>query len=226
VFEMSLGPTVISRTFTYTDNLSGLPGYNLGGALAVSADAELYPAASTGTDIGLAARFESSVGAKTNSGGLPRDTRMRTYRIGGRLRMPIRSVLVTAGGDYGEHRFEVDVDSAMMAPNVRYSFVRPSVGMRIDALERLSLGVDAAYLHILSVGGMNDKTRFPRITAVGAEFDAYLGYTIDQSLEVRLLADLRHYAQTMHVTPGDPLIAGGALDEHFGGSLLLTYRLR
>jgi hypothetical protein len=227
--EMSLGPRVISRTFTYTDNLSALPGYVLGGALAVAAEGEFYPSFTSRkeADIGLAGQFESAVGAKTSANGSARDTKVRSYRVGGRLRVPAGSFMFTLGGDYGEHRFEVDVGSVQaMAPNVRYSFLRPSVSMRIDTGARLSLGLTGAYLHILSVGEMNDVSRFPRVTAVGAEVDAFLGYAIDQSLEVRLVADLRHYAQTMHVTPTDKYIAGGALDEHVGGSLLLTYRLR
>jgi hypothetical protein len=227
MLEMSVGPRVISRAFSYTDNLSGLPGYTLGGALAVAAEGEFFPTANSkrGVDIGIGGEFESSVGAKTTGpGGAPADTRVRHYRVGGRLRIPAHSFLFTLGGDYGEHQFEVDVNA--MVPNVRYAFLRPSLGMRIDTGGKLSLGLTAAYLHILSVGGLNDQSRFPRITAVGAEVDASLGYAIDESLEVRLVADLRHYAQSMHVNPGDPYIAGGALDEHFGGSFLLTYRLR
>jgi hypothetical protein len=226
--EMSVGPRVFSRTFTYTDNLSGLPGYTLGSALAVAAEAELFPRGGSGSgpvDFGFAGEFESSVGAKTaGPDGTPRDTRMRSYRLGGRIRAPARNFLFTLGGDYGTHQFVIDVDT--MVPNVRYTFLRPSLAMRVDTGGKLSLSVTAAYLHILSVGGLGDQSQFPRMTAVGAEVEAWLGYAIDETLEVRLGADLRHYAQAMHVSPGDPFIAGGALDEHFGGSLLLTYRLR
>jgi hypothetical protein len=69
--------------------------------------------------------------------------------------------------------------------------------------------------------GQND--RFPRDSAVGAEVAAGIGYTVDRSFDVRLGADLRHYAHSMHVQPGDPLIVGGALDEHFGVTLLVSY---
>jgi hypothetical protein len=228
MLEMSVGPRVISRTFTYTDNLSGLPGYTLGSALAVAASAEFYPTAGSGrtVDVGAAGWFESTVGAKTAQNGAARDTRQRAYYLGGRVRIPARNFLFALGADYGQHEFAIDADSETVIPNVRYSFVRPSLAMRVETGGNLSLGITAAYLNILSVAGLNDRSRFPRITAVGAEVDAFVGYAIDEKLELRVVADLRHYATDMHVAVGDPYIAGGALDEHFGGSVLITYRLR
>jgi hypothetical protein len=227
MLEMSVGPRIISRTFTYTDNLSQLPGYTLGSALGVGGDAEAYfTSASRPVDLGAAVAFESSVGAKTQQNGAARDTRMRAYRLGPRIRVPARNFLFALGADYGQHEFAIDIESDTIVPNVRYTFVRPSLGMRVETGGNLSLSLNAAYLNILSVAGLNDKTRFPRITAVGAEVEAAVGYAIDENLEIRVLADLRHYAQDMHVAPGDPYIAGGALDEHFGGSVVITYRLR
>jgi hypothetical protein len=228
MLEMSVGPRVVSRTFTYTDNLSGLPGYTLGSALAVTAGGEFYPTAGSNrsVDIGAAGWFESTVGAKTAQNGAARDTRERAYYVGGRIRIPARNFLFALGADYGQHEFAIDADSDTIVPNVRYTFVRPSLAMRVETGASLSLGLTAAYLNILSVAGLNDRSRFPRITAVGAEVDAFVGYAIDDKLELRVVADLRHYATDMHVTVGDPYIAGGALDEHFGGSVLITYRLR
>jgi hypothetical protein len=227
ILEMSVGPWMLSRTFTYTDNLSNLPGYTLAGTLGVAGEGEIYPttSASQKVDLGVAGHFDSAVGAKTNSAdGTRRDTKMLAYRIGGRIRVPARSFLFALGLDYGRHQFIIDADNR--APNVNYSFVRPSVRMRIETTSKLSLTLTGAYLDILQIGGLNDQSRFPRITAQGAEFDASVGYEIDDSLEVRLTIDLRHYAQTMHVNPGDPYIAGGALDEHFGGGLMIAYRIR
>src|SRR5947208_2246037 len=71
LWEIAVGPRILSRTFTYTDNLSGLPGYTLSGALALAAEGELYPTASNpasgARNFGFAGYFETSVGAKTSS---------------------------------------------------------------------------------------------------------------------------------------------------------------
>jgi TolB-like protein len=229
-WEISIGPRVVSRTFTYTDNLSQLPGYTLAAAPALVAEAELFPSATSSSiarNFGFAGHFESSFGVKTEGrdGAASHSTTARAYWGGARYRLPINSFLLSGGVDYGEHRFEMDVNDAV-APNVRYAFLRPSLAGRAEAGGGLSLCLTAAYLHILSVGGMDDPARFPRITATGAEIVGAIAYAVDNDFELRLTADLRHYAHTMHVRPGDPMIAGGALDEHFGAALLLTYRHR
>jgi hypothetical protein len=105
--------------------------------------------------------------------------------------------------------------------------VRPNFTARMAVAGGVSIGLSAAYLDILSVGGLGDPDRFPRITSVGAEVGAKLGYALDEDFDVRLTADLRHYAHNMHVKPGDgPYIVGGAVDEHFGGAVQITYRIR
>jgi hypothetical protein len=41
-----------------------------------------------------------------------------------------------------------------------------------------------------------------------------------------VVGDVRYYAHSMHVQPGDPYPVGGAIDAHVGGSLLLGYLVR
>jgi hypothetical protein len=230
LLELSLGPRVMSRAFIYTDNVANLPGYTLPAAIGVSADVEMYPAArskSAARNLGLAALWEASMGART----LGRDgdgsvtTRNNTYRVGARYRMQLSGSVLTLGGDYGQHRFDALIEDAI-APNVVYSLFRPSLGFKAAVGSGFSLGITAAYLHVLAVGDLGDKDRFPRLTAKGAEVAALLGYTLDRDFEVRLQADLRHYAHHMNVRPGDPLPVGGAVDEHFGASLLIRYLMR
>jgi hypothetical protein len=228
-WEVSLGPRVLTRTFTYVDNISGLPGYTLSGAPAIVGQLELYPLmfrADFYRNFGFAGYFETSIGAKTGdrAGAAAHATTLLAYRAGPRYRMTSDNFTVALGLDYGVHSF--DMDGENMAPNVRYSVLRPSIAGRSELARGLSLMVTAAYLHVLSVGDLDDKTKFPRVTAVGAELGIGVGYSIDRDFEVRLVADLRHYAHSMHVQVGDPLIVGGALDEHFGAALLISYRLR
>jgi hypothetical protein len=152
-------------------------------------------------------------------------TRTSSYRLGPRYQARDGNFVVTVGADYAEQKFELDVAEAV-PPNVDYTLLRPSLGARMEVTSGVSLGLEAAYLHILSVGGLGDDNRFPRMSSVGAEVGAMVGYALDSDFEVRLTADLRHYAHNMHARPGDAYVVGGAVDEHFGASLLLNYRIR
>jgi hypothetical protein len=231
MWEVSGGPLVLARTFTYTDNLAGLPGYTLSGAPALALDGSIYPtagnASSPARNFGFAGHFESSVAVKTvgRNGAASADTSLVSYFIGARYRMPTDNFLFTFGADYGDHRFNIDVQDTA-PPNVKYSVLRPSVTARAEAGSNLSLSLTLAYLHVLSVGDLGQNSRFPRDSVVGAEVAAGVGYTVDENFEVKFVADLRHYAHSMHVQAGDPLIVGGALDEHFGAALLVAYHQR
>jgi hypothetical protein len=226
LWEISAGPRVLARTFTYTDDVAGLPGYTLAGAPALAVEGTLFPTAGSNTptkNFGFAGHFETSLAVKT----VGRDTSshattLQAYWVGGRYRLASNNFLFNFGLDYGEHRFNMDVQDAT-PPNVRYTFIRPSVSARADAGGGLALSVTLAYLGILSVGDLGREDRFPRDSAVGAEVDAGLGYTIDENFEVKFVADLRHYAHTMHAKMGDTYAVGGALDEHFGATLLVAY---
>jgi len=231
MWAFSLGPHVVSRAFVFTDNLAGLPGYNLPGAPALAAEVEFFPAAHTNTvarNLGFAAFYETSIGAKTTTNdGSSGATLSRAYRVGARYRIPVASSAVLLGADYAQHYFNLQVDSAL-PPNVNYSAVRPSLTGRVAMGSKLTLSLTAAYLHILTVGQLASQDQWPNMTSLGAEASAMLSYQLDNDLELGVGADLRHYAHAMNVQQGEPMnrLVGGALDEHFGATMLLTYRLR
>jgi hypothetical protein len=230
LWEISVGPRALSRTFTFTDNISGLPGYTLPAAPAVAAEAELYPGARSASPVGnfgFGGYWETSLGARTvGREGVPSQaTKLGAYRGGVRYRVAGADSAVAVGGDYGEHRFELEIPGAIV-PNVRYTFLRPFLSGRFTVGGGFTVNLSIAYLHVLSIGALADANRFPRATARGAEGAAAVGLALGSGWEIRLGADLRHYALDMHARPGDPLIAGGALDEHFGASLQICYRLR
>ena len=230
-WEISVGPRVISRAFVYTDNISGMPGYSLPGTIGIGGEAEFYPAAGSrggASHFGFNGEFDSSIGAKTQGRDPQKSytTKAISYRLGPRYRDRSGNFTWTLGVDYGDHTFDAEI-SGTLPPNVHYTFVRPNFTARMAVAGGVSLGLAVAYLHMLSVGGLGDADRFPRITSVGAEVGAMLGYALDNDFDVRLTADLRHYAHNMHVKPGDAnFVVGGAVDEHFGGALLITYRIR
>jgi hypothetical protein len=53
-----------------------------------------------------------------------------------------------------------------------------------------------------------------------------VGYFFSTGIELKVVGDVRYYAHSMHVQPGDPYPVGGAIDAHVGGSLLLGYLVR
>jgi hypothetical protein len=230
-WAFSLGPRLVSRTFVFTDNVAALPGYNLPGAPALAGEVEFYPAVRTDSiarNIGFVGFYESSIGAKTQrSDGGTGTTLARAYRVGARYRIPIETSAVLLGTDYMQHYFNLDVDGAV-PPNVNYSIVRPSLSGRVPMGRKLVLGLNAAYLHILSVGALAQADRFPNLTTLGAEAGATVSYHLDNELDLTAGVDMRYYAHTMNAQQGDPSdrLVGGAIDAHLGASVMLTYRLR
>ena len=86
--------------------------------------------------------------------------------------------------------------------------------------------LSGGYLHILDAAGLTAAGRFPNATIRGGDAGATIGYAFDRGLQVQLGADYRRYAYTMNAQQNDALVVGGALDEYFGLTALLTYRFR
>jgi hypothetical protein len=230
-WAFSIGPRLVSRAFVFTDNVAALPGYNLPGAPALAAEVEFYPAVRTDSiakNFGFVGFYETSIGAKTqrNDGGTG-TTLARAYRVGARYRIPFESSAILLGTDYMQHYFNLEVDNDL-PPNVNYSAVRPSLAGRVPMGRKLMLGLQAAYLHILSVGALSDEGRFPNLTTIGAEAGAMLSYRLDNELDVTAGVDMRYYAHSMNADQAAPAnrLVGGAIDVHFGATMMLTYRIR
>jgi hypothetical protein len=228
-WELSVGPMVLARTFSYMDDTALLPGYTLAAGAGFAADGTFYPLVALQNPLralGVSGALESSVAAKTvaRNGAPSLDTSMLAYRLGLRYRRPVYRTLLTGGLDFAQDRSHIDVPDTT-PPNVRYTFLRPSITGRLDT-SALSLSLTVAYLHVLSVGQMGDDRMFPRDTVLGAEAEVGVGHAVDENFALKLVAHLRHFAHTMHAHNGDPYLVGGAVDEHFGVSFLVSYRGR
>ena len=229
MLEASLGPRAIFRTLTFADNYSGVPGYRLPGAPGIAGEVSLFPAARTTglmRNLGLAASLESSLGAQTQNaegGALP--TRYLSYRAGVRARLPFTIGQVLLGADYGEQRFDLDLPEPLFSPKAAYGYLRPSIAGRVE-LGRFSVLLSAAYLHVTRMSGLTAPERFPNATVTAGDAAAAVGYAFDGGLELQVGADYRRFAYDMNVKEGDALIAGGAVDEYFGVTGLVTYRFR
>jgi hypothetical protein len=230
MLEASIGPRALFRALTFADNFSRVPGYRLPGAPGVTGELSFHPGARMGTwasQLGLVGAFETSLGATTagGPGGAPAPTRHLSYRVGVRGRIPLPVAALSLGADYGEQHFTVQVPEAPMSPEVHYGFVRPNLTGRV-AFGRMSFVLSGGYLHILDASGLTAASRFPNATIRGGDVGANIGYAFATDLQVQIGGDYRRYVYDMNAKQGDALVVGGAIDEFFGLTGLVTYRFR
>ena len=230
LLEASIGPRAIFRVLTFSDNFSAVPGYRLPGAPGVAGELAYYPAARSGTwtsQVGAVGAFETSLGATTQGSpdAAPSPTRHLAYRVGLRARLPVSITTFILGADYGEQHFTLQVPDAVLSPESHYGFVRPNAAGRV-AVGRFSFVLSVGYLHLLDAAGLTGPGRFPNATIRGGDAGATIGYAFDRGLQVQVGGDYRRYAYNMNAQANDALVVGGAIDEYFGLTALLTYRFR
>ena len=81
------------------------------------------------------------------------------------------------------------------------------------------------YLLIRGAGMITSAQYFPRATAGGINASLGLSYAITPAIGVAATANLRRYFFNMHSAPGDPMVAGGAVDQYPSATLSAVVRL-
>jgi hypothetical protein len=99
-------------------------------------------------------------------------------------------------------------------PNVRYGAIRAGLTGAVEIIKPLSVELGLAYQGVLSSGEIGSATYFQHAQVGGADFTLSVAYRIIPNLEARLTAEYQRYWFTLNPNPGDPWIAGGALDEY------------
>jgi hypothetical protein len=227
-FEFAVGARMFSRTMSYVDNFSGLPGYRLARASAMTADMAFHPLAlipGAGTLVsgfGLTGGVTYAVGVGTQgtSAG-PARTEVYGYEAGVRQRIPVKIVDLIPHVGYMQDVFVAS--GAELAPDVRYRVVRAGLGMRLAFSDRAAVRGSADYLHVLDAGPLTGD-RFPRATVQGVDLNLGAGYMFTDTLEAQVSVGLRRYGFDMKVQQGDTLIAGGAVDEYMSMTVGVAYR--
>jgi hypothetical protein len=229
-FELSVGGRVFSRTMSYVDNYSGLPGYRLDRATAVNVEMALHPfGAVPGTSSAMAGfgltgnlTYALGIGTQNAGGDGPARAEVFGYEVGARQRISVGMVDVLPHVSYLVDNFVAS--AAELSPDVRYRAVRAGLGGRLWLSSKAEVRASADYLHVLSAGPLTEDGRFPRATVRGVDLSLGAGYSVSDSLEAVVAVGLRRYGFDMGAQPGDTLVAGGAIDEYLSMTLGLAYR--
>jgi hypothetical protein len=229
-FEVSAGSRIFSRTMSYVDNYSGLPGYRLGRATSITLDAAFHPFAlipGAGAwigGLGLTGNVTYALGIGTQGGSAetPARTEVYGYEAGVRHRISVGVVDLLPHVSYLVDSFVAS--AADLAPDVRYEVVRAGLGTRLNLSSRAAVRATADYLYVLNAGPLTGANKFPRAEVRGVDLSLGAGYSFTETLEAQASVGLRRYGFDMKVEPGDALIAGGAIDEYLSMTLGLAYR--
>ncbi len=245
--DIALYGRVFSRKLTYNDDLFGLlRGYSLALGPAFGINGSWFPAAhftkNFAAHIGIDGMFERAFAIdsrRRRPDAVPGEgdaeifpTRSQTWYVGLRGRYPVGDHFFSAFGGFGGHDFVVQpsgpsvpgTDNTPQIPKVNYRYVRLGLSARLAVAGGLYVAVRGAYRILTSLGGIGDTIWFPRASAGAADAEFEVGYRVFDGLEIRVSVDWRRYWYTMNPVLGDAWIAGGAVDQYFGGTLGVAWR--
>ena len=218
-----------SRHFSYTDRVTTtLRSYDLLAAPLVAAEAEVYPLARTALpvlkDLGLTFDYRIAFAlSSADDAGTAVSTAWSSFDVGARERIHLsRAVVLGVRGGYGQNAFSFNASLPTTAelPDVQYHFVAGGVDATLT-VGSLSLYVAGSYLGVLSAG--REGTYFPRATVGGLAGTLGASYVLGDGFEVSLEVAYTRFFYSMNPEPGDPYVAGGALDQMGRGSLGVAY---
>ncbi len=218
-----------SRRFSYVDRVTPeLRPYDLFAAPLPSLRAEIYPFARLAfpglSGLGVTGDYERAVGlGSTDEGGTSVGTSWQAFDVGVRDQLSVtRGLLLGADVGYGGVDFHFDdaPGSAALLPGVHYRFLRVGLDVR-GSVGAFSVFGGGGYLDVLSTGGMGDF--FTRQTVGGVEGRIGVAYAVATHFEASLELDYTRFFFSFNPVPGDPGVAGGALDEMGRLSLGLAY---
>ena len=229
------------RTFNYNDDLRGdLRDYKLTAGPGVGIKFQYFPGAhftaGVGAQFGIDFEWERLFKIdSTRADGATFPTESQQFLIGLRWRYPKGRWEPSIVIDYGVHRFSFGLsgppvpgeDNTAGIPSVKYEFVRVGGGFRVEIGKKhlFILAASVAFRGTFAVGGIGTNVWFPEATANGMDALLMMGFALPKGFEVRLSGDYRRYGFDLNPVPPDPpYVAGGALDQYFGGALGVAWR--
>ena len=228
---------IVRRTLRYNDVVStDLRDYTLNAGPGVALKFQWFPGAiatsGVGAQFGIDFEWERLFAIDSKrADGTSFPTKSQQFLIGLRWRYPTGRWEPFVVGDYGVQTFTFGVagDPVETAgvPGVKYKFVRIGGGFRVGLgkNETFIIGANIAFRGVFSLGGIESNVWFPEAKANGFDSGLMFGFALPLGFEIRLGADYRRYWFDLNPVPGSaPYIAGGALDQYFGGTVGVAWR--
>jgi hypothetical protein len=231
LFSAELGADAAGRHFEYNDGItSNLRSYDVLPAALASASIEFFPLAEEKgflRDIGFVGSYARSLYLGSNAGaGVSIHTVDSSISAGVRVRLhPWGDAGAIIGVSDGYASQAVTFDSAGEAidgqvPAVNYQANRTGVDARIP-LGSFAITAGAGFRAVVDAGPVAQRFRLSSVDGVDAELGVTLSVT--RGWEARLLGDYERYFYSFKPVPGDAFVAGGALDQFFGGTFAIAY---
>jgi hypothetical protein len=207
--DISVGPRFLWRNYTFGG--STLTPYSVPHAPSIGAVVAWYPAAHVTSgwpaNLGIAAALELTPGLKSKTqDGTQYPTSASDVWVGARGRMrlgPVEGALTLGGGQQAFiFHSEGAADRATLAllTDVKYTYLRAAVDLRITLVPNLSLLVGGGLRDVLSAGDQNylveANSYLPNAKVLGFEASAGVAYRFLSMLEARAGFDLRRYQIT------------------------------
>jgi hypothetical protein len=219
--DISVGPRFVWRSLSWSGG--SLTPYSMPHRPALGASVAWYPGAHVtsgwAANIGIAAALELMPGlSSTTNDGVSYPTTATDFWLGVRGRMRLGSVegALTLGG--GQQDFVFHGEGAAnryainMLPDVKYSYGRAALDLRIAATSALSIFVGGGLRYVFSAGDddyllQTSPYYLPSSKVLGLEASAGVGLRVLPQLEARAGFDLRRYqisggANTVGVSSG------------------------
>ncbi|RKH86533.1 hypothetical protein D7Y21_20710 [Corallococcus sp. AB045] len=246
IVEGALGVKLLGRSLRYKDDVFGVlrpytlgpdvGGFALPGAPQVAGDVTVYPLAAFKKGalarLGITGAVDQSFGLKStgSTGAVSYPTTAREWQAGLRYVIPFGEAQrhgFEITGTYGMNTFRIDAvdgERPLDLPNVEYKTAGLGLGVRAALSEKFDFNFRLGYQHPLDSGELSSDAWFPRMSAGAVTGSATLAYRLNRILDVRVKADLRRYFFKFNPEPGDPYVAGGAVDQYPGLSFQLGFR--
>ncbi len=239
--DIELDFRVVHRGFEYNDDLLGdLRNYELQLGPAMGLKFQYFPGAhftdGVGAQFGIDFEWESLFKFdSTRADGQTFPTESQQFLVGLRWRYPTGRWEPSVALGYGVHTFQFGVsgppvpgeDNTPGIPSVRYEFVRLAAGFRVQlgSKERFIVGASIGFRGVFSYGGLESDLWFPEAKGNGMDAMLMVGFALPKGFEIRLGGDYRRYWFDLNpVAPSAPRVAGGALDQYWGGFLGVAWR--
>ncbi|MCA1665659.1 MAG: hypothetical protein LC659_15560, partial [Myxococcales bacterium] len=233
LFSIALDGGIGARRLQYNQPITqNLPSYSVAAVPWMGFRAAVHPFARTTIafvrGLGAFGDFGHSLYQQSViAGGGPRvSASWMTYDVGlhERIRIGDSRFAPTVGASlaYGRVAYNFEDGGQLISdtPSVDYRYLRPAVDGRVT-FGRVALFVDGGYRAVLSAGYVG--SRFSRAGVGGVDVAAGVSVALPHDLALRLTGQYLRFFYDFRPQPGDPYIAGGAVDEFAVGELALAY---